>query len=184
MRAVLIDPSDLMIEHRRRLDIDKQDELWEGEWHLVNPPKYWHPRLASRLLVALAPIAERLGLEANGDSTGIFRAPDDWRIPDLVFARPESATEEGLTTAELVVELCSPGDDSYAKLPFYAAVGVAEVLIVHQDRRVEMFRPADGEMRPVDASGGVIRSEVLGLTLSTVDGPELRITVGETTADV
>jgi len=43
MRAVLVNASDSMVEERRRLGIDKHDERWEGEWHFVNPPKYWHP---------------------------------------------------------------------------------------------------------------------------------------------
>jgi hypothetical protein len=30
-----------VIDDRRRLGIDKLDELSAGEWHLVNPPQMW-----------------------------------------------------------------------------------------------------------------------------------------------
>ncbi len=36
-----------------------------------------------------------------------------------------------LGTADLVVEVRSPDDESYAKLDFYAAKGVREVLVLH-----------------------------------------------------
>lgn len=185
MRAVIVDSGEQIIESRRRLGIDRQDEMWEGEWHLVNPSKFWHPRLGSDLLMTLGPIARTSGLLANGDSTGIYRAADDWRIPDLVFARPEAVTEAGLTTAELVIELRSPGDESYAKLGFYAAVGVGEALIVHEDRRVELYALSDGELRPVaPGDDGAVRSAVLDVSFTPVPGPALRIQVGEATTDL
>lgn len=71
----------------------------------------------------------------------------------------------------------SDGDETYRKLPVYAAVGVREVLVLHpRDRTAELFRAVDGELRPVspDAEGG-LRSDVLGVHLLTVDG-RLRIT--------
>ena len=62
----------------------------------------------------------------------------DWRNPDQAYSRPEDGVDEGLTSAELVVEVCSAGDESYEKLGFYAARGIQEVLIVHEDRRFEL----------------------------------------------
>ena len=43
------------VEERRRLGIDRQDERWEGEWHVVNPPKRWHVRLNADLFLVLGP---------------------------------------------------------------------------------------------------------------------------------
>jgi Uma2 family endonuclease len=34
-----------------------------------------------------------------------------------------------LATAEIVVEILSPGDDTYAKFGFYAAHGVREIIV-------------------------------------------------------
>ncbi len=106
----------------------------------------------------------------------MFGAHDDWRVPDQVYTRPEDGIDEGYVSAELVVEIRSPGDDSYRKLGFYAARGVGEVLILHEDRRVELFRLDDGVLAPVapDGDGGAC-CEALGVTLSTVAGPRLRV---------
>ena len=182
MRAVLVNARESLVEERRRLGIDSKDERWEGEWHFVNPPKSWHPRLNADMLVVLAPLARLAGLEPSGDSMGIFADLEtDWRVPDQVYAQPEQIVEEGVTGAELVVELRSPGDESYAKLPFYAARGVTEAMIVHRDRRFELYRLDDDKTyRPVEDG----RCSVLGVTFTTVDGPKLRITWSDGSAEV
>ena len=175
------DAPEAMVEERRRLGIDKQDERWEGEWHFVNPPKLWHPRLNRDLFLVLAPIARSRGLEPFQEATGIFGDLEfDWRIPDQAYALPEHTIEEGLTGGLFVVELRSPGDESYRKLPFYAARGVVEALIVHEDRRFELFRLRDGSYGRVDDG----RCEVLGVTFSTVEGPRLRVEWDDGSAEV
>lgn len=185
MSAVLIGDIAVILEERRRLGHDKQDECWEGEWHFVNPPKRWHPLLQGRLLHTLWPLAEAAGLDPYGDSLGVFGADDNWRVPDLAFVRPVDSFEEGVRSARLVIELRSPGDDSYKKLPFYAARGVEEALIVHEDRRVELYcRRDDGEMVRVTLADGGARSAVLDCTFHTVEGPALRITWAGGSAEV
>lgn len=79
-----------------------------------------------------------------------------------------------------MVELRSPGDESYAKLPFYAARGITEVLIVHQDRRFELYRLGDDGYDPVDDG----TSSTLGATFATVEGPRLRVSWDGGSADV
>ena len=182
MRVVLVNAPESLLDERRRLGMEKFDERWEGEWHFVNPPKSWHPRLNFDLGLVLGPRARQLGLEPFGDSTGVFADKEtDWRIPDQVYVRPDQVIEEGVTGAELVVELCSPGDESYEKLPFYAGRGITEALIVHRDRRFELFRlDDDGAYQPVDDG----RSTVLGVTFSTVEGPKLRIDCDGDSAEV
>ena len=50
-----------------------------------------------------------------------------------------------MPTAALVVEVVPPDDETYEKLPFYAAHGVDEVMIVEgQERRVRIFSLAEG----------------------------------------
>lgn len=176
--------TDALLEHRRRLGLDRRDERWAGEWRIVNPPKIWHVRVQRDLLVALIPRAASLGLEPLGES-GVFGAPDDFRVPDLVFARPDEVygDDEGWGRAELVVEVRSPGDDSYLKLPFYAS-RVREVLILHRDRTPELYRGRD---RVHAAADGSVRSEALGVTftpIGTPEGPRLRITWDGGSAEV
>jgi hypothetical protein len=38
MRAVLVD-AERELERRCELGLDKKDELWDGEWHLVTAPR-------------------------------------------------------------------------------------------------------------------------------------------------
>jgi Uma2 family endonuclease len=172
VRAVLVNAESLL-EQRRRLDIDRQDERWDGEWHFVNPSKRWHPRVNSDMYVVLTPLARSRGLVPYCEATGIFADLEtDWRVPDQVYARPDQEIDEGLTGAELVVEVRSPGDESYAKLAFYAARGITEAMIVHRDRRFELFRLCpDGLYQPVEDG----RCTTLGVTFTTVEGPKLRI---------
>ena len=180
MRAVLVN-AESVLEQRRRLDIDRQDERWEGEWHFVNPPKLWHPRLNTDMAFALRPRALAAGLVVYCEGAGVFADAEDWRVPDQVYARPDQEIEEGLTGAELVVEVRSPDDESYAKLPFYAARGITEAMIVHRDRRFELYRLGDeGTYQPVDDG----RSTVLDVTFGTVDGPKLRIAWIDGSAEV
>ena len=59
-------------------------------------------------------------------------------------------------TAALVVEIVSPSDESWEKLPFYAAHHVDEVLIVDpQERSVSWLALEDGEYHPIEHSGFV-----------------------------
>ena len=185
MSAVPFPVTERLIDDRRRLGIDKRDECWAGEWHLVNPPKRWHGHLNSRLHRVLAALAEARGLDAYMSEAGVFGAADDWRVHDQVYARPEDGRDLGFVSAELVVEVRSPGDDSYRKLGFYAARGVSEVLIVHEDRRVELFRLAGGALAPVaPGPDGDVRCEALGVTFTTVAGPRLNIAWDGGSADV
>jgi hypothetical protein len=181
MRAVLVNVSESLVEQRRRLGIDKRDERWEGEWHFVNPPKRWHQRLNFDMSHVLGPLAEAVGLEPYAEAGVFADAKQDWRVPDQLYVHPHQEIDEGVTGAALVVELRSSDDESYAKLPFYAARGIPEVLIVHEDRHFDLYRLDDaGAYQPV-ADG---RSTVLGVTFSTIAGPKLRIEWAEGSAEV
>jgi Uma2 family endonuclease len=177
MAAVPVPVTEREIDDRRRLGIDKHDECWAGDWHLVNPPKLWHEKLNTPLLVALYPRAMALGLEAHAGSVGLFGADNDWRVPDQIYFWPEDAREEGVVSAEFVVEIRSPGDDSYKKMPFYATRGVDEFMIIHQDRQFELYRQnGEGHLVPVKPEDdGAVPSRALGVRFSTVAGPRLRI---------
>lgn len=66
-----------------------------------------------------------------------------------------------------------PGDETPEKLPFYASLGVREVLIIDPDGgRLELLRLVGGAFRAV---AGGLRSEVTGLEYAVVgDGIEIR----------
>ncbi len=83
--------------------------------------------------------------------TGLFRPGQterDYRVPDLVVSRPENRTRHGVEgRAELVVELRSPGDETYHKLGFYAEMEVQELVVIDPDTcSIELFVLRDGDL--------------------------------------
>ncbi len=169
-----------MLDERRRLGLDVFDEMWEGVLHMVPPPGGPHQRLETCLARAFGPAVDRRGLLISNE-TGLFAADDDYRVPDIAVYRPEQASERGIDgTAELVVELRSPRDESYDKLDWYAARGVAEVLIIHPPtREVELYALRGGSYRLVQPEDdGSVTCEVLGVRLGPLgahEGPLLRV---------
>lgn len=113
--------------------------------------------------------------------TGVFLADRDltnYRIPDLVFTRPDHRFDAGVSGgAELAVEIHSPGDETYAKLGFYGAAGVAELLVVDTDTRaIELYVNRGGQMVAVQAADdGSFRLQALGVTVRRTHTGELHL---------
>ena len=178
MRGVLLEVPQALLDERRRTGMDRFDELWDGEWHLVPTASTAHGRLGRELFKVLEPAAERLGLEGFFDGTGLYRTPEDYRVPDQQCLRPEVVTHRGTSRgADLVVELRSPDDESYVKLDWYAAMDVREMLVIDVETRVpRVFAGIDRQpmlAQPDDT--GAVRSTVLGVTFAPVPGPRLRV---------
>lgn len=170
MRAVLLSVPPEMLEERRRLGIDGRDEMWDGVVHMVPPAGDAQQEVQADLFHVLYTLARRRGLLPRFE-TGLYRTTTDYKVPDQLFCRPDQRSERGAEGAELVVEVRSPGDETYDKIDWYAALGVREMLIVHPDgRRFELLRNVGGRLLPVSAGeSGVVRCEVLALGLATVD---------------
>jgi Uma2 family endonuclease len=139
-------------ESRRRSGLDRMDEVWEGVLHMVPAPNYAHGSIESQLHAVLRPFARKVGLEMIGQSN-LGESKDDFRVPDSAL-HPRGTSGLWHETAALVIEIVSPGDETWQKLPFYAAHGVQEVLIVDPaERVVHWLGLQDGEYRPVERSG-------------------------------
>jgi Uma2 family endonuclease len=121
-----------MLERRRRLGQDLFDEVWEGVVHMNPAPSGRHGDLESQLHVLLAPLAKAAGLTMRGQ----FNLGDegDYRVPDGGLQQ-DASDRVYYPTAALVIEIVSPGDESWEKLPFYAAHGVRELVIVDPQQR-------------------------------------------------
>lgn len=184
MRVVMLEAPRALLDERRRLGLDGHDEMWEGVLHVVPPAGGPHQGLSSEFFVAVFHVAKRRGLVPRME-TGLFRAADDYRVPDQVFCRPEQLSDRGAEGAELVVEVRSAGDDTYRKLPFLAALGVREVLVLHPTpRHAELFRLVEDQLLPVQADGaGELASDVLGVRVGPA-GDTLRLTWDGGSADV
>jgi Uma2 family endonuclease len=141
-----------LIERRRRLDQDLFDEVWEGVLHLNPAPRGRHGALETQLAVLLDPLARAAGLVPTGQFN-VGASEENYRVPDLGLLR-EFTDRVWYPTAALVVEIVSPGDESYKKFDFYAARAVDEVVIVDpQERRVEWLGLAGEKYEPVQLSG-------------------------------
>jgi len=176
VRVLMLEAPESMLDERRRLGLDGQDEMWDGVLHMVPPAGGPPQRIGARLLMALGPLAEQRGLVAHYEA-GLFRSGSDYRVPDQFYCRAEALSERGAESAELVVEIRSPGDETYQKVDFYADLGVRELLIVHPgEHRVELLRAVNGRLLPVSSDAdGTVRSDVLGVGFVSA-GEALRLT--------
>jgi Uma2 family endonuclease len=156
MRTLVIDPSsaglDELLERRRRAGLDRLDEVWEGVLHMIPAPSFEHARITQQLAELLGPLATAAGLVAAMGEFNLGDSEHDFRVPDGGVHRP-GAAGVWIPTAALVVEIVSPGDETWEKLPFYAAHRVDELLIVDPaERSVSWLALEAGEYRPVQRS--------------------------------
>jgi hypothetical protein len=165
-----------LLDRRRRWGADRWDEMWDGVLHVVPMPSGVMQRFNTNLFETLAPLAKAKGLRPRY-TLGLFRTEDDYRVPRQSYCRPEQLQERGAEGAELILEMRFSGDETYEKIDFYSERGVREMLVADpEERRVELFRAIDGRLTPVHPGpDGGNTSEVLGVTLRTVDG-KLEIT--------
>jgi Uma2 family endonuclease len=186
MDAVLVDPPVDVIAKRVRLGLDVFDEVWAGEYHMVPTPTNEHQRMGLLLAIALHPLAASVGLEVRyelnllaADAIGF----EDFRVPDLVVFHPSVGAAEGVRgAASLVIEIRSPGDESFDKLPFFDRIGVGEVLIIDRDTKAVRRwarHPAAGLVESGPGPDGEHRLACLPVALRT-EGDVLVVTADRT----
>jgi len=174
-----VDPS--LLEQRRRLGLDRRDEMWEGVLHMVPAPYDEHQRTVEDLLVFLKPLLRerrrgtlRIELNVFDEASPV----ENYRISDLIFVaagRERLFAKDGIRGGgpDAVFEIRSPNDESYEKLPFYAKVGVREVVIIDRDRKtVDLFALTTAgayEKRAAEPDGSIL-STVLAIRFRTMAG--------------
>jgi hypothetical protein len=157
MPTLLLDPQptelDALLERRKRLGQDGKDEVWEGVLHVVPAPAHRHADLAQQLAVILDAPARAAGLQPTVAIFNLGDSKDDFRVPDGGLHRPGPA-EMWHPTAALVLAILSPHDESWQKLPFYAAHHVDEVLILDPDTHQVhwLALTADERYEPIERS--------------------------------
>lgn len=139
-----------LVEHRRRIGADRHDEVWAGVYHMVPAASAAHSFLTQQVSVLLDEPARAAGLRVSMEfNLGI---KDDFRVPDLGVHR-EPCSGVWIPTAAIVVEILSPEDETWEKLPFYAEHGVEELLIVDPaSHSVRLLALRAGEYRTADHS--------------------------------
>ncbi len=154
MRTLVLDPPppqlEDLLERRRRMGADRRDEVWAGVYHMVPSPNTTHSLIGSQLVVLLDAPARAAGLRVSLEFN--MGVKDDFRIPDLGVHRG-TLSPVWVPTAAIAVEILSPEDETWDKLPFYAEHEVDELLIVDpKARSVTWLALRDDEYRPVDRS--------------------------------
>lgn len=192
MRALVLEPDDhflAWLDDRRRKGLDRFDEVWDGVLHVVPFPGFDHQHFEGELEVVLRRVTAATNLKVL-HNFGVYdpiKGERNLRGPDVLVAAPAHISQRGVEgRAELVVEILSPNDESRDKFAFYAACGIPELWIVHPVTRAIEVYVLDQETyveQPV-AADGTICAPTLGLTLRVVDGPKLRISWADGSAEI
>jgi Uma2 family endonuclease len=138
MPVALPDVMELCKRHRE----DRWDEMWEGVLHMPPLPNLEQQELEGSLETYLR---QRWvpGCKAKAYHQVVVAPANGWpnnfRVPDLVLLLPGGLAIDRQQYLEggpdVAVEIHSPGDESYEKLPFYAQLGVSEVWIIKRDTK-------------------------------------------------
>jgi Uma2 family endonuclease len=131
-------------------------ELIAGVLYMTPPPGYLHNNAVSRLLVLLPDYLKRSGDKGKlfVPRAGIIRGPNSWLEPDLFYVSPDTDAyadpkyPEYMTTADLVIEVISPGSAIYdrnTKADTYAALGVRELWLIDEVSGIIEVRVLKGD---------------------------------------
>lgn len=131
-------------------------ELIAGVLYMTPPPGYLHNNSVSRLLHLLFDHQRKTGDQGRFyvPRAGIVKGPNSWLEPDLFYiAASTNALSDPnypryFTTADLVIEVISPGSAIYdrnTKADTYAALGVKELWLVDEVAGIIELRTLDGD---------------------------------------
>jgi Uma2 family endonuclease len=176
MRAVMPEVPPEILAWRKRTGADMWDEMWEGVLHMAPAPNRAHQDFEGALETYLRlhwarPHGHRVYHNVNLALPGGW--PDDYRIPDLLLLTPArfgiDHNEYFEGAPDVVVEIRSPGDESYEKLTFYAQLGVPEVWLIDRDSK-------SPTIHVLQAGAYVLQTaNVEGWFLSAATGIELQV---------
>ncbi len=115
-------------------------ELIAGVLYMTPPPEKPHGKVVSRITRLLSDHLTKVGDQGPlyVPRHGISITPNTWLEPDLFYVSAETeaqSTARYHTTADLVVEVISPGSAIYdrnTKADTYAALGVKELWLVDE----------------------------------------------------
>jgi Uma2 family endonuclease len=181
-----------ILAERVRSDGEQYDEVWEGVYVMTPLPNDEHQEIVSALTSVLQEVIgwPRLGNVRAGVNLSDREEgwKENYREPDVaVFLRETKAVNCGthwLGAADFLVEIISPGERTRDKIPFYASLGVVELLIVDRDPwTLDLYRQQDGRLEKIGqstlAAPEVLASQAVGLTFQLLPGeprPHIEVT--------
>jgi Uma2 family endonuclease len=174
MKAVMPSVPSNILEWRKQTGAHRYDEMWEGVLHMPPMPNRFHQDLEGSMEAYLRfrwarPRGAKVYHQINLATIGGW--PNNYRIPDLLLLNPERFAIDRIEYFEgapsVVVEIFSPGDETYDKFPFYAELGVPEVWVIHRDTgEPEIYTLRRRKYRKVrPAANGWFRSRETGIEL-------------------
>jgi Uma2 family endonuclease len=177
------------LARRKQTGIDRWDEVWDGVWHMTPAPTLEHQRIVDEMIVFLKPHLKARGRGLLVAGINVLQDAEGWnsyRIPDLTFVaagREHILHEDGVRAAapDAVIEIRSPGDDTYEKLPFYAALGTREVVIIDRDAKsLEIHRLAGRTFvtAETDADGWLL-AETLSMRFRRINAQPPRLWIAD-----
>jgi hypothetical protein len=152
------------LARRRALGQDRLDEVWEGDYHVIPAAHAWHGQVASQLVRLLGPFADAAGLIGTLEFN--LGSEDDYRVPDGGCHRTQPS-EVWVPTAAILLEVLSPGDETWKKFGFYARHHVEEICVSD---------PVTRQIRWFVLAGDVYEE--------TIAGPILGVTVADLVAGI
>jgi Uma2 family endonuclease len=194
MTVLITDPwlEDRLKAEREASGLDRFDEVWEGVYFMPPIGNNEHQSLNSRFGGVLLSVIEWPGLGTVYVGVNVSDREEGWeknyRIPDVaVFLKGTKAKNCGTHWCggpDFLAEILSPGDRAREKLPFYADLGVREVLLLNRDPwALELYQRRRNRLRLVGKDTlekpALLASAVLPLRFHLLAGeprPQIEIT--------
>ncbi|MDA1049342.1 MAG: Uma2 family endonuclease [Planctomycetota bacterium] len=187
MVALITDPNleDRLIAQRRADGTDKYDEVWEGMYVMAPMANNEHQDLVDDLCTILTLAVKWPGLGRVNPGVNVSDRKTQWqenyRCPDVaVFLNETQAKDCGthwFGGPDLAIEIISPFDRSTEKVPFYAKVGVRELIFIQRDPwAIVLHRLTNDRLievgRSTSADSRMLASQVVPLNwqLQLIDG--------------
>lgn len=176
MEAATKPTQEEIMEARRKLGHDRWDEMWDGELHMTPAPSFRHYDMVSELHIFFRQHwAKARGAYASPGGNVAMPGgwPVDYRVPDVILLAADrlhlKLPERIEGPPNVVIEVRSPGDETYLKLDFYCRLGVPETWIIDRDSCVpEIYVLESGQYV-------VRRASETGWLTSNETGVELKI---------
>lgn len=172
-----------LIARRRRLGLDKSDEVWNGVYVMAPLANDEHQDVVGGLDALFREViqSQKLGVTRPGVNVSDRRSGwrKNYRCPDVaVFLNETHAVNcdtHWFGGPDFAVEVASPGENVTKKLGFYAKVGTREVLILNRSPwKLSLYQLNAGELRwtgdscPSDKTW--LASQVLPLAFRLIEG--------------
>ncbi len=127
---------------RQAWGADGHDEVWEGVYFMSPLADNDHQDWVYEFSTVLGEAVKKRGLGKVYPGVNLAGSAENWeydyRVPDVAVFLNDTAAENHDTfwtgAADFLVEITSPRDRAYDKLPFYSRLGVREVLILNRQK--------------------------------------------------